>query len=408
RKESGADKYETEAFELLRKMIVDRMELEPVVPKRNLLEDQVVWGRSSVRLDLAGGWSDTPPFCIEYGGRVVNVAVDLNGQPPIQVFGRLSQKHEIVIRSIDLGIEERIGSYDDLRRWGVLGSGFGIAKAALALAGFDPQFQSKGTSRSLEDQLRRDFGGGIELSMVCAIPKGSGLGTSSILAASLLGTLSEMCGLGWSTEDLFGRTLALEQMLTAGGGWQDQVGGVTGGVKFIETAPGLMQKPVMRWLPNHFFSEAYANKQILLYYTGMTRVAHGILGEIVRGMFLNSARHLGIIEEIGHNALFAADAIQRNDWNGLCESIRRSWDLNQRLDGGTNPPQVKGILDSIGDHVSAAKLLGAGGGGYLLLFAKDLGSASQIRSILTGNPPNGRARFVDLGLSSKGFQVTRS
>lgn len=408
RNDSGAGKYETEAFELLRKMIVDRMELEPVAPCRNLLEDQVVWGRAPVRLDLAGGWTDTPPFCIEYGGRVVNVAVDLNGQPPIQVFGRLSQKHEIVIRSIDLGIEERINTYDDLRRWGVLGSGFGIARAALALAGFDPRFHSRGTCKSLEDQLRKDFGGGIELSMVCAIPKGSGLGTSSVLAAALLGTISEMCGLGWSADDLFGRTLALEQMLTAGGGWQDQVGGITGGVKFIETAPGLMQKPVMRWLPNHFFTEAYANKQILLYYTGLTRVAHGILGEIVRSMFLNSARHLGIISEIGHNALFAADAIQRNDWDGLCEAIRRSWDLNQRLDGGTNPPQVASIVDSIDDHVCAVKLLGAGGGGYLLMLAKDAGAASRIRATLAGNPPNSRARFVDLGLSAGGFQVTRS
>lgn len=408
RNDAGAGKYEVEAFDLLRKLIVDQMALDSVEPGRNLLEDQVVWGRAPVRLDLAGGWTDTPPFCIEYGGRVVNVAVDLNGQPPIQVFGRLSRKHEIVIRSIDLGVEERVRSYDDLRQWGVLGSGFGIAKAALALAGFDPRFHSKGAAKSLEDQLRKDFGGGIELSMVCAIPKGSGLGTSSILAAALLGTLSEMCGLGWSTEDLFGRTLALEQMLTAGGGWQDQVGGVTGGVKIIETAPGLMQKPVMRWLPGHFFSEAYANKQMLLYYTGLTRVAHGILGEIVRSMFLNSARHLGIVGEIGHNALFAADAIQRNDWNGLCEAIRRSWNLNQRLDSGTNPPEVQAILDRTSGHICAAKLLGAGGGGYILMLAKDVEAATRVRSILAENPPNDRARFVDLGLSAKGFQVTRS
>lgn len=408
RQDSGAGHFETDAFDLLRKLVVDRMELEPVAPVRNLLEDQVVWGRAPVRLDLAGGWTDTPPFCIEYGGRVVNVAVDLNGQPPIQVFGRLSQKPEIVIRSIDLGVEERVGSYDDLRRWGVLGSGFGIAKAALALAGFDPRFHAKGSCKSLADQLKRDFGGGIELSMVCAIPKGSGLGTSSILAAALLGTLSEMCRLGWSTDDLVGRTLALEQMLTAGGGWQDQVGGITGGVKFIETVPGLIQKPVMRWLPNHFFSETYVNKQILLYYTGLTRVAHGILGEIVRSMFLNSAVHLGIIGEIGYNAQFAADAIQRNDWNGLCEAIRRSWNLNQRLDGGTNPPQVQAILDRVNGHLAAAKLLGAGGGGYILMLAKDVEAASCIRSTLTGNPPNDRARFVDLGLSARGFQVTRS
>ena len=50
------------------------------------------------------------------------------------------------------------------------------------------------------------------LSMLAAVPKGSGLGTSSILAATVLGTLSELLGLGWSQQDLVARTLALEQM----------------------------------------------------------------------------------------------------------------------------------------------------------------------------------------------------
>ena len=67
-------------------------------------EDQIVWARSPVRLDLAGGWTDTPPYCIEHGGKVLNVAVDLNGQPPIQVFARLSDRPELVVRSIDLGV----------------------------------------------------------------------------------------------------------------------------------------------------------------------------------------------------------------------------------------------------------------------------------------------------------------
>ena len=80
---------EQEAFGVLRHLIVGEMEHKPVRPRRNVLEDQIVWGRSPIRLDLAGGWTDTPPYCIENGGQVVNLAVDLNGQPPIQVFARI-------------------------------------------------------------------------------------------------------------------------------------------------------------------------------------------------------------------------------------------------------------------------------------------------------------------------------
>jgi galactokinase/mevalonate kinase-like predicted kinase len=336
------------------------------------------------------------------------VGVNLNGQPPIQVFGRVSGGHDIVIRSIDLGIEDRVTSYDELRQAGRLGSGFGIARAALALSGLDPRFHSKGGYGSLEEHLRQEFDGGIELSMLAAIPKGSGLGTSSILAATLLGTLSELCGLHWDTNDLFTRTLALEQMLTSGGGWQDQAGGIVRGLKLIETEAGISQNPVIRWLPDHFFSADYANTTVLLYYTGLTRVAHDILGEIVRGLFLNSGRHLGIIQEIGRNALFTTDAVQRNDWEGLCEGVRRSWELNQRLDEGTNPPAVQAILSRIGSYAAACKLLGAGGGGYMLILARDVEAAQAIRQTLNTNPPNARARFVDLHVSDEGFQVTRS
>lgn len=403
-----ADQHQREAFQKLRQLLIGRAQLSPARPVCAVQEDQIVWGRAPVRLDLAGGWTDTPPYCLEHGGRVVNVSVDLNGQPPIQVFARICPEPRIVLRSIDLGIDETIRNYEELQQYGKLGSGFGIARAALALAGFEPRFHPEGRFPSLEKQLSSELGGGIELTMLAAVPKGSGLGTSSILAATLLGTLGELCGLNWSTDDLIQRTLTLEQMLTSGGGWQDQVGGLVGGLKLIETVAGLTQQPTIRGLPATFFGADYANSSVLLYYTGLTRVAHDILGEIVRGIFLNSAHHLGIVEEIGYNAGFASDVIQRRDWAGFCEAISRSWRLNQMLDRGTNPPQVQALLGRISDHLAAAKLLGAGGGGYLLMLAKDLDASGRIRKILRENPPNRRARFVDLQLSAEGLQVTRS
>ena len=405
---AAAARHETKAFESLRILMVEQMELCPLYPQRNVLDDQIVWGRSPVRLDLAGGWTDTPPYCLEHGGCVVNLSVNLNGQPPIQVFGRICEKPEIVLRSIDLGIDERIRTYEELSRYAVLGSGFSIARAALALAGLEPRFHRDGGYKTLKDQLENDFGGGIELSMLAAVPKGSGLGTSSILAATLLGTIGELCGLYWDAEDLFIRTMALEQMLTSGGGWQDQAGGITPGLKLIETPAGLTQRAVFRGLPGRFFEEQIAAGCILLYYTGITRVAHDILGEIVRGLFLNSARHLSIIEAIGRNARFTADTIQRHDWQGLCEAVRRSWTLNQRLDPGTNTPDVQAILDRIAADTEAAKLLGAGGGGYLLILAGDADAGRRIREALSVAPPNPRARFVDVSLSQTGFQITRS
>jgi len=407
RHQAGWEQLEQGAFARLRELIVREAQLQPALPRRDVLEDQIVWGRSPVRLDLAGGWTDTPPYCIEFGGQVVNVAVDLNGQPPIQVFCKLSARPEIVLRSIDLGVEERLCRYEDLDTFGQPGSAFGLAKAALGLAGFLPRFHAHGKYSTLEEQLR-DFGGGIEISMLAAVPKGSGLGTSSILAATLLGTIGELCGLGWDKDVLFSRALALEQMLTTGGGWQDQAGALFRGLKRIETVPGLAQKPSLHWLPHHLFERTYANTVLLLYYTGVTRLAKDILHEIVRGLFLNSPEHLATIGEIGANAARACDALQRCDYAALSEVIRRSWRLNQRLDTGTNPPETQRVLDQVGDWLAGAKLLGAGGGGFFLMLAKDDEAAKRIRRSLLDAPPNPRARFVDLSLSETGLQITRS
>lgn len=407
RNEPDWQQFEAGAFARLREMIAHEAQLAPACPRRSVLEDQIVWARSPIRFDLAGGWTDTPPYCIEHGGKVLNLAADLNGQPPIQVFAKLSEPPELVMRSIDLGVEERVRTYAELDTFGQPDRPFALAKAAFALAGFLPRFHAHGGFASLEQHLR-DFGSGIELSLLSAVPKGSGLGTSSILAATVLAALDDLCGLDWDRNVLFTRTLALEQMLTTGGGWQDQAGAIFRGVKLIETAPGLAQKPSIRWLPQHLFDHEYANRSILLYYTGLTRLAKNILAEIVRGIFLNSPIHLGIIADIGANADLASAAIQKCDYQMLLAAIRNSWTLNQRLDAGTNPPAVEQILARIKDYLGAAKLLGAGGGGYLLLFGKDETAAAKIKQLLTSHPPNARARFVNFSLSETGLQLTRS
>lgn len=183
------------------------------------------------------------------GGNVVNVAIELNGQPPLQVYVKPTREFRIILRSIDIGAMECISTWDELRDFNKVGSPFSIPKAALALAGFIPEF-SAGCYVSLEEQLKA-FGCGLEVTLLAAIPAGSGLGTSSILAATVLGALSDFCGLAWDKNEIGNRTLILEQLLTTGGGWQDQYGGVLHGLKLLQTGEGFHQNPSVRWLPEY-------------------------------------------------------------------------------------------------------------------------------------------------------------
>ena len=398
---------ESGAFESLAKAIIESVQPLLRTPSRKTLDDQIVWGRSPVRLDLAGGWSDTPPYCFSMGGGVVNIAADVNGQPPVQVFLRFCEEPCIVLRSIDLGEEIRITSYDEISAYTDPRSGFALARAALSLAGFHPRFQLEGRHRDLRSQLQ-SLGGGMEISLLAAAPKGSGLGTSSILAATLLGVLSDSNGLGWDQAALVKLTLAIEQMLTTGGGWQDQAGAIHRGIKYIETSPGLDQELSLRWVPDHLFPGSLSKPGIRLYYTGVTRMASGILREIVRGIFLNSAEHLGVLAEIRRNADATFEALLHGDQDRLARCVAKSWQLNCRLDAGTNPPAIESIFSRVNDFLSGGKLLGAGGGGYALFLAKDEEAARRLQRELEENPPNPSARFVNFSVSDIGLQITRS
>lgn len=401
-----AEFEESEAFSLLRNGLIDAVADKKRLPRLAAFPDQIVWGRSPVRIDLAGGWTDTPPFSLYSGGNVVNVAVELNGQPPLQVYVKPCREHHIVLRSIDMGATEVVSTFDELRDFRRLGSPFSIPKAALGLCGFLPEFAAE-TFGSLEEQLRV-FGGGLELTLLAAIPAGSGLGTSSILASTVLGALNDFCDLQWTKQDICTETLVLEQLLTSGGGWQDQQGGIFHGVKLLESERGFIQKPKISWLPDYMFTDPLYASCHLLYYTGITRVAKNILGEIVRGMFLNSAQHLSILHEMKVHALDMAECIQRGDFGRYGQLILKTWEQKKLIDSGTNPPEVESIIDLIKDYTLGYKLPGAGGGGYLYMVAKDPEAVGHIRKVLQDNPPNDKARFVDMRLSNKGFQVSRS
>ena len=397
---------EEKAFSLLRQGLTSQALAKKQMPRMSVYGDQIVWGRSPVRIDIAGGWTDTPPYCLMEGGNVVNFAIELNGQPPLQAYVKPCKEPHVVLRSIDLGASEVVRTYDEMADFRKVGNPFSIPKAALVLSGFHPDFSVE-PYVSLEEQLR-DFGCGIELTLLSAIPAGSGLGTSSLLASTVLGALNDFCGLLWDKSEIGHRTLVLEQLLTTGGGWQDQFGGLLPGVKLLQTGREFYQNPIVRWLPSRLYTEPEYRACHLLYYTGITRTAKNILSEIVRKMFLNQHEEIAMLRDMKAHAMDMFEAIQRENFDEMGKLVRKTWIQNQAIDKGTNPIEVKQMTDLIDDLCLGYKLPGAGGGGYLYMIAKDPEAAVRIKQILHANRKNANARFVEMNLSEKGLQVSRS
>ena len=370
-----------------------------------LRSDEIVWGRAPARFDTGGGWTDTPPYALEHGGCVVNAAVNLNGQPPIQAYLRVIEQPVIRIGSIDLGRRIEISRLDDLLNYREATSEYGLAKAALALSGFSPHMAGWPQDVTLEQMLTH-FGGGIELTTLAAIPKGSGLGTSSIMGAVLMAVIQRTIGRTLTHNELFHAVLCLEQMLTTGGGWQDQIGGAVGGVKIVSAQSGLVPDPQIHFLPPDLLDPEMNGAQTLLYYTGITRLAKNILEQVV-GRYLNRNRSsMATLKQIYQVARQTAEAISRKDMAAFGALVSAAWELNKQLDPNSTNDEVEALLQRIHPYCFGAKLLGAGGGGFLLMVCKSPQDAQTVRTDLEKNPSNERARFFDYNVNPRGLTVT--
>ena len=383
---------------------------EPPNLRISVKEDQIVWARCPVRLDLAGGWTDTPPYTLREGGAVTNVAVDLNGQPPIQVFCRPIPEHVVRVHSIDLGIAEEYSSFEELESYGDPDANFALPKAALVLLGFTHSV----IPGTLTQALSR-LGGGLELTLLSAVPKGSGLGTSSVIGATILAALERFFGIYdeafLHSGELYRQVLQMEQMLTTGGGWQDQIGGAAGGVKFIESRPGLRPDPHVYQLDPFLFEDPASLSQMTLFYTGATRLAKNILQEVVDGFNGMTPAYLFTVRRIGALAHEARRAIATRDLDTLAAVIGESWRENKLIHHSTTNDEIEALLEEVRPYYQAVKLLGAGGGGYALFISARSGDAARLCAQLiqyAENTSNKRARLVDFCLNKEGLQVTAS
>jgi len=374
-------------------------------PRNVLRADETIWGRGPARLELGGGWTDTPPYTLEHGGEVINTAVNLNGQPPIHCYCRVIDNPVVRLSSIDGGTHLEITSLADLLDYRRPGDPFALAKAALAISGFSPEMASWPDGSGLREMLT-EFGGGIELTTLVGIPKGSGLGTSSILGAVIMAVIRRMLGRPPNQRELFHDVLRLEQALTTGGGWQDQIGGGVGGTKITITARGMFPDPRIHYVPSDVLDPKENGGATLLYYTGLTRLAKNILQQIVGGYLNRDRAIMAALAEEHQVARNIADAMSRKDAAAFGHLVDVAWELQKRLCGTVTNETIEDLLRKVRPRVHGMRISGAGSGGFLIMIAKSPQDAAEVRAMLEREPLNQRARFFDFEINHKGIEVT--
>ncbi len=382
--------------------IVQQQVALPTEPSRAATAPgRTVVATSPVRIDLAGGWSDTPPICHELGGAVVNAAVSLDGQHPLRATATLRKEPTVRITSIDLDQSVEYTRTEDLLSFREVRDWSSLPKAALVLSGFVPSDASVDLGEWLGG-----VGGGVQLTLSAAVPKGSGLGTSSILGATALAALSTLAGSVESRDGLIARTSALEQLMRTGGGWQDQLGGIVPGCKIVRTVPGVEQRPVVEPIEIPRAAREELGARMILYYTGLQRLAADILQKVVGRYLAREPECLAIIRDLKSDAERMREELACGDIDAFARTLAEYWSLKQRLDPGSTTPAIESLFAEVRDELSGYELPGAGGGGFLLLIAKDAIAAERVRGRLGALTPNPTARLYDAAIDDRGLVVT--
>lgn len=318
-----------------------------------------------LRVNWGGGWSDTPPYCNENGGTVLNVAILLNGEKPVEVTLEKIDELKIVFDSRDMDVHGEFDTIEPLQETGDPFDPFALQKACLLACEIIPK-----EGHELSEILKRLGGGFVMHSEVTNVPKGSGLGTSSILSAACVKTVFEFMGIEYTEEDLYSHVLAMEQIMSTGGGWQDQVGGITPGLKYITSMPGVEQQIKVTHVEIPEETKKELDERFVLIYTGQRRLARNLLRDVVGRYVGNEPDSLFALEEIQKTAALMRFELERGNVDGFAKLLDYHWELSKKVDAGSSNTLIEQIFSSIEDLIDGKLVCGAGGGGFLQVILK--------------------------------------
>ena len=309
-----------------------------------------------MRFDLAGGWTDVPPFSAEVGGAVLNAAITRYARVTVQrrPDGQVSLASDDYHPRVE-GLPEEALVYN-----GTLD----MLKAAVRLSGVHDV-----TLRVSTESTQPPY----------ETPPGAGLGSSGAVGVALLGAMNALRHTPWFRAELAERAFQMETVeVGIAGGRQDQVAALNGGFQFIE-----FHDPVVRSTLLALSSDLVQalRDNLVLCYTGRSRVSGNIISTVMGNYQRGEARTVYALHRLKAIAVEMRDALLSADLDGFAGLLAENWECQKMLDASVTNPQIDSLF-SFATQTGAVggKALGAGGGGCLLLYAPN--TANTVRRTL--------------------------
>lgn len=359
-------KYEDFAYAIIRETISLAINEKITLDwKKNKIVSDEVFVELPVRVNFCGSPSDAAPYCLEHGGTMIDGALLLKGKKPIRVIVKKIKEKGIRLGSIDQGYSELFTNIDDLRSCSNPFDHFALHKAVLVATGIIPL-----TIDCTMNDVINQYGSGFELNTSADVPKGSGLGTSSIIAAAAVKGVNDFFGIKQSDEMIYSQVFLVEQLMTTGGGWQDQVGGLTEGIKFFTAMPGAYQKIEVENLELKQEIKDELNNRFALIFSGQRRLARNVLREEMNQCIRNDSRALAAVKEIQEYCAIMRLHLLKGDITSFAKYITKQFELVKTLDKGASNTCIEYIFSVCDDLIDGKSICGAGGGGFLQVILK--------------------------------------
>lgn len=328
--------------------------------------------KAPLRLGLAGGGTDVPPYSDLYGGAVLNATINMYAYATI--IPRTDGK--IVFKSLDNGKNLVYDATESLEINGELDLLKGIY------------------NRIVKDYTHKPLS--FELSTIVDAPPGSGLGTSSTLVVTILGAFAEWLKLPLGEYDMARLAYEIERIdLNMAGGKQDQYAATFGGVNYMEFFNGdkVVVNPLR--IRTEYLDELAYN--LVLFNTETSRLSSEIIARQSKNIEEKDPGSLDATHKLKIQAMMMKEAVLRGELDKIGEILDYGWHNKKLLAPGITNPMIDEVYKTAMDNgASGGKISGAGGGGFIFFYCpnnsrhkvikalQDFGIASHYEFTVTG------------------------
>ncbi len=298
----------------------------------------VIRSKAPLRISFGGGGTDVPPYPQERGGVVLSTTIDKYAFASV----RLRDDEHVQFTSLDYDVVAKY-KVDALLYDGTLD----LVKAVINNLG---PLQT-----------------GVDVFLHTDAPPGSGLGSSSALVVATIGAFNHVLGRLMGPYDVAKLAFKVERVdLGIKGGMQDQYSAVFGGFNFIEFYGDDVVVNPLRVRPSTLNELHY---RLLLCYTGRTRLSANIISEQQAGYEQKKPDVVAALDELKAITIEMKNALLQNRLDEFGHLLHVAWENKKKLASGITSPEIDLLYSIAREHGAlGGKILGAGGGGYLLLY----------------------------------------